>query len=533
MISLLSTALSLAQPYFSKMMIDDALLKHDLRALAWIALLMLGATIVGYGFSILSNYRYVSVSAAMLFDIRADLLRHLQTLSPRFYSSFRLGDLMARLNNDVSNVQRVATDSLLSILSNVLFLIGSVVMMLWLNWKLFLLSVALIPVCIAMFLRYQRKLTQLTGEMRDRSASLGSLLVDTVMGMRVVNALRAGEHEVQRFKASNQGFIDVMLRTQVTSFMAGAVPGVLLTTSTAAVMVYGGWMIVGGEMTIGTLVAFITYQAKLFSPIQVLMGMSSNLASARVSLARIFELFDTRAEVQERAHAAALGPVRNSLRFEGVSLRHGERQVLDQLSFTVRAGSFCAILGSSGTGKSTIADLLVRYLDPDAGRILIDGQDLRDVKLEDLRREVLLVDQSPYLFNDTIAANIAFAHPGASEAEITAAAHAAGLEPLVARLPEGLATRTGERGLALSAGERQRIALARALLRRPSLIILDEPTSALDSETERLVASGLRTALPDATIIVITHKPALADMANQLIVLEPAATRFMPAHAAA
>ncbi|CAN5385619.1 ABC transporter ATP-binding protein [soil metagenome] len=519
-ISLLSTALGLAQPYLSKLMIDNALLRRDMGTLVEIAAVMIVVTIAGFAVNMLASYRYISVSAAMLFDIRVALLRHLQLLSPRFYGGFRLGDLMSRLNSDVSDVQRVAADTLLSVLSNILFLIGSVALMLWLNWKLFLVGSVLIPVCVFTFLYYQRRLTTLTRDMRERGADLGSFLVDTVMGMRVVASLRAGEHEVERFEQRNSAFIASMLRMQLASFMTGALPGTLLTASTSAVILYGGYMIIDGEMTIGTLVAFMTYQGRLFAPIQVLMGLTSGLASARVSLARIFELFDTKPEVTEKPDATAIDGVRQGITFEQVSMRYDRNPVLVDVDLFVPQGSFCAILGPSGVGKSTMADLMVRYLDPDTGRILIDGQDIRDIKLADLRREIILVDQTPYLFNDSIAANIAFAMPQASQAEIEAAAHAAGLEELITRLPDGYATRTGERGLALSVGERQRIALARALLRRPSVLILDEPSSALDSDTERLVAQGLRRILPDATIIVITHKPALAEMADRIVTIE-------------
>ncbi|HEX7858542.1 MAG TPA: ABC transporter ATP-binding protein [Sphingobium sp.] len=519
-ISLLSTALGLAQPYISKLMIDDALLRRNWDALWEVSAIMIVVTIAGFILNILASYRYISVSAAMLFDIRVALLRHLQTLSPRFYGSFRLGDLMSRLNSDVSDVQRVAADTLLSVLSNILFLIGCVAMMLWMNWKLFLVSVVLIPACIATFLYYQRRLTMLTRDMRERGADLGSFLVDTVMGMRVITALRAGEYEVERFKTRNSAFIGSMLRMQVASFMTGALPGTLLTASTSAVILYGGAQIINGQMSIGTLVAFMTYHMRLFSPIQILMGMTSGLASARVSLARIFELFDTKPDVVERPDAAPMQAVEWEIRFEGVSMRYDREAVLTGIDIAIPRGSFCAILGPSGAGKSTLADLMVRNLDPDAGRITVDGHDIRDVRLADLRREILLVDQSPYLFNDSIGANIAFAMPGADQAMIETAAHAAGLEALIARLPEGYATKTGERGLALSAGERQRIALARALLRRPSVLILDEPSSALDSDTERLMALGLRSMLPDATIIVITHKPALAEMADRIVTLE-------------
>jgi ATP-binding cassette subfamily B protein len=533
-ISLVSTLLGLAQPYLSKLMIDQALLKRDMSALVQIAAMMIAVTIAGFAVNILASYRYVALSAAMLYDIRAALLRHLQTLSPRFYGSFRLGDLVSRMNSDVSDVQRIASDTLLSVVSNLLFFVGCVAMMLWLDWRLFLVSVILVPASLATFSYYQRRLTALTRDMRERGADLGSLLVDTVMGMRVIASLRAGEHEVARFKTKNDAFIGAMLKMQVASFMTGALPGTLMTAATSAVILYGGWRIIEGGMSIGTLVAFMTYHMRLLSPIQTLMGLTSGLASARVSLGRIFELFDTKPDVIERPNAVPLERA-GELQFDRVAMRYDRDAVLRDIDLTIPAGSLCAILGPSGAGKSTMADLMVRYLDPDSGRISVDGRDLRDCALDDLRREIILVDQAPYLFNDTIAANIGFALPDVSRTAIEAAAHAAGLDGFIARLPDGYETRAGERGAALSAGERQRIVLARALLRKPGILILDEPTSALDGDTEALIAGRLRGALPDATIIVITHKPALADMADHVIRLEDGratmTARVEPVHA--
>jgi len=524
-ISLLVTGFGLAQPYLSKLMIDDALLKNDMTALVAVSAAMIAATLGGFALNIFASCRHVSLSAAMLYDIRVALLRHLQTLSPRFYGGFRLGDLMSRINSDVSDVQRVAGDTLLSALSNLLFLIGCVGLMVWLNWRLFLVGTVLVPLAVSVFLQLQRKVTVLTREMRERGADLGSLLVDTVMGMRVVAALGAEEHETARFGDRNGAFVSVMLRMQVASFMAGALPGTLLAASTSAVTLYGGWQIMHGQMTIGSLVAFSAYHMRIFSPVQALLGLSSGLASTRVSLARIFELFDTPAEVTEAASPSPVTPVREEIRFEGVSFRHDRDAVLSGIDLAIPAGSFCAILGESGAGKSTMADLMVRFLDPDSGRILVDGKDLRMLRLADLRREILLVDQSPYLFNDTIGGNVGFAAEGATRQQILAACAASGLQPLLARLPKGLDTPVGERGMALSAGERQRITLARALLRRPSVLILDEPTAALDMANERHIAHSLREALPEATIIVITHKPALARLADMVVTIERGTAR--------
>jgi ATP-binding cassette subfamily B protein len=356
-----------------------------------------------------------------------------------------------------------------------------------------------------------------TKELRERGADLGSLFVDTLLGMRTVVTSNAGDREADNFRGRNNAFVSTLLRLQMTSFLSGALPGTILTAATAGVFLLGGWMIIHGTMTIGTLVAFMAYHMRLLTPVQTMMGLAANLASARVSLTRIFEILDTAPEITDRPDALALSSVRGDIVFDNVTLRHDRADVLSGVSFTIRAGTFCAILGPSGVGKSTVADLLVRLLDPDSGTILLDGHNLRGLRIKDLRDHVGLVDQAPYLFHATIAENIAYAHPLAKRPEIEAAGAAAGLEELIRRLPEGYETKTGERGLALSAGERQRIAIARALLRRPRVLVLDEPTSALDPDTEKLVARNLRDNLHNSTVIVITHRPALAEVADQVI----------------
>lgn len=519
-ISLLATGVGLVQPYLSKLMIDGALLHRDFALLVRIALLTVLVTVVGSVLNIASSYRYVALSAAMLYDIRVALLAHLQMLSPRFYARFRLGDLMSRINSDVSDVQRAAGDTLLAVLGNVLFLIGSLAMMAWLDWRLFVVGTVLVPVATGLFVWLQRRLVAMTRTMRERGADLGSFLVDTVMGMRVVTALGGEAHEAERFAVRNRAFVSAMLQMQMASFMAGALPGAVLAASSAAVTLYGGWRILNGATTIGTLVAFMAYQSRLFGPVQSLLGLSSGLASTRVALGRIFELFDTPADVADPPQPRALptGPL--DVGFAGVHFRHDRDAVLAGVDFTIPAGAMVAILGASGAGKSTLADLIVRFRDPDAGQVHIGGIDARELALADLRRAVVLIDQTPFLFNATMAENIAFAVADADRLAIQAAAQAAGLGDLIARLPHGLDTPVGERGLALSTGERQRVALARALLRRPAVLVLDEPSAALDAETEARVAAGLRTMLPRATIVIITHKPALADLAQMVITLD-------------
>lgn len=520
LISLLATSLGLAQPYFSKLLIDRALLRKDWYWLCWVAAFMFGGAIIGFLLNILASYQYVRISAAMLFDMRLALFRHLENMSPRFYAKWRLGDIVSRLNNDIGEVQRVSADSLLSVLSNVVFLFGSAGLMWWLSPRLFLLSVVFLPASLWAFQHYQQRLVALTKTLRERGADLGSFFVEVLIGTRLVATSNALEYETGRFRERNNAFVDTLLRLQLTSFLMGAMPGSILTASTAAVFLYGGWLIFEDSITIGTLVAFMAYHSRLLSPIQNLMGLSSSLATARVSLSRIFELLDTPAEIVEKPDAQPLRRVARAIRFNDVTLRHDRQPVLEGVSFEIVVGAFCVILGPSGAGKSTIANLMVRLIDVDAGSVTIDGIDVRNLRLGDLRREVVLIDQDPYLLNATIAENIAYPNPQATRADIEQAAKQAGLDELIGRLPDGFDTRCGERGLALSAGERQRIALARGLLRKPSVLILDEPTSALDPATEALVVRHLRETLRGTTVVIITHRPTLAEVATQVITVQ-------------
>lgn len=520
-ISLVSTLLGLAQPYITKLLIDEALLRRNLNALWQVAALMVAVTVLSFALNILSSYRYVSVSAEVLFDMRLALYRHLQTLSPRFYARTRLGDIVSRLNNDIAEIQRVAADSLLAVLANVVFFIGSVAIMLWLNWRLFLLSIALVPPSVLALRHYQSRLTGQVKSLRERSADIGSFLIESLQGLRLIVTSRAEAHEVARFRARNRGFIEALLAMQLTSYLAGALPGAMLTLSTALVFLYGGALVIKGSLSIGALVAFMAYHQRLLAPVQSLMSLYTNLTTARVSLRRVFELLDTPPDVIESPHAVPLDRARGEIRFDRVSFRHDrETVVLDEVSFTIAAGSITAITGGSGAGKSTIADLMVRLFDPQAGAIELDGHDLRALRLDDVRRHVLLVDQTPILFNAGIAENIAYGLPEASPEKIAAAAQAAALDKFIAGLPEGYDTQVGERGLALSAGERQRLAIARALLREPAVLVLDEPSAALDAATEQSLAATLSQSLRGRTAIIITHRPALAAIADQVLTLE-------------
>jgi ATP-binding cassette subfamily B protein len=520
-LGLFSTAVGLVQPYITRLLIDDALLPRDMHALVKVAALMVAVTVIGFVLNIVSSYNYVRLSTQCLFDMRLVVYRHLQNLSPRFFAKSKMGDIVSRLNNDIGEVQRICSDSLLSVLSNVLFLAGSIVFMVWLNWRLFLTSVALLPVGIFAVRHYQARLTSQTRTLRERSSDLGSFLIETLLGMRLVVASGNEERERAKFRLLNSAFVQSLLSMQVLSFMASALPAAVLALSTAIVFLYGGRLVIHGLLTTGQLVAFMAYHLRLLSPVQNLLGIYTNLLTGGVALGRVFELLDVPIEVKESSNPQVLAAVRGDITFDGVRFRYSQAvPVLDEISFQVPAGSLCAIVGSSGAGKSTIADLLLRFYDPESGAISIDGCDLRSVKLEDLRRNVALVEQSPHLFRATAQENIAYGKPGASLAEIRACARAAAIDDFIQSLPQGYDTIIGERGCTISAGERQRIALARALLRNPSVLIMDEPTAALDAASEAAIVRTLSDTLRSRTVLLITHRISLVEIADLAVVLD-------------
>ncbi len=520
-ISLVSTGLSLVTPYLSKDLVDQALIGRNLAALWRIVGLFALLGLLSYVLNVVSGLRYTRVSAAILFDMRLAVYGHLQQLSPRFYARTRMGDIVSRINSDIGEIQRVAAEAALAWVGNVLFLVGCVVMLLWLDWRLALLTAAVMPLSLWLLVRYRARLEARVADLRQRSADIGSFLIETLQASTLIVTSNAQARERSRFARLNDRFVDALMGMQRLTYLAGGLPGLIVSLGASAVFLYGGSRVVDGTLTLGTFAAFIAYQSRVNAPVQALMGLYTSLATAKVSWRRVLELLDAPLDVREAPDAVALDHVRGEIEFDGVSLGT-ERglAVLEDFSLRVAPGTSVAIVGASGSGKSTLAYLLLRLLDPDAGVVRIDGHDLRSLRLHDIRQHVVFVEQEPTLLHATVAENIRYGRPEASEADVTRAAAAAGLEAFIARLPEGAATMVGERGLQMSAGERQRIAIARAFLANPSVLVLDEPTAALDPASERQVVESYLAVMRGRTSIVISHRAAVAEAADQVAVIE-------------
>lgn len=522
-LSLVSTCVSLYLPLLARDLVDEALIGRDSSALLRVVMLLMVFTLIGFVLNVVSGLRYTRVSAEILFDMRLALYRHLQKLSPRFYARTRLGDVVSRLNNDIGEIQRVAAEAALAWVGNVLFLIGAVVVMAWLDLRLFLVGIALVPISLWALVHYRRRLESRVATLRDRSADIGSFLIETLQATMVVVTSNAQARETERFQGRNNRFIDALMAMQRVTYLSGGLPGLILAGSTALVFVYGGQRVIAETLTMGNLVAFMAYQMRLLAPVQALMGLYTNLATAKVSLDRVHEISDAEPEVSEIPGAFKLTNVLGSVEFKNVRFAFDRRvPTLEDVSFNIEPGETVAIVGESGTGKSTIAYLLLRLFDPDDGSVLLDGRDLRGVTLTGLRQSVAFVDQEPSLFHTSVRENITYGCPAASMSNVEAAVAAAGIHDFISSLPQGYDTVIGERGAALSVGERQRLAIARALLTEPSVLVLDEPTASLDPATERQVLDGYAGIMGDRTTIVISHRLELAHRADRVLVLQDA-----------
>ena len=513
-LSLGASLLALVQPWLVKTLIDEGLLAKDYQTLWHMAAIMIGAGLLGTVLAGVNRYLHTRLSGRILFALRDDLYRHLQQLSPTFYGRRRMGDILSRLDGDVAEIQRFAVDSLFSAVSAVIGLVGAVALMLMLSWQLSLLLALLVPIEVLWLRWMRRKVEREVRSLRERSADVSSFLVETLPAMKFIQAAGQQGREAGRLDQLGQGYMRQLLKVQVTEFFTQAIPGTLTSWCRACAFLVGGWWVIQGTWQLGALIAFSTYMGMAVGPVQSLLGLYVAVQRMAVSLGRVMELKREAVAVRPAANPLPMPDGPGELRLEALSFAHEGRQgaVLDNVQVCVPGGLKVAISGASGVGKSTLIDLLQRFYDPDAGRILLDGTDLRELDLAALRRRIAVVSQDIVLFRGTLAQNLAYGVPEASRAELERVVRLARLDCLVESLPLGLDGLLGERGQQLSGGQKQRIAIARAVLQAPAILVLDEATSAVDEATEREVIAAIDQLFAGRTRILISHRAStLAD----------------------
>ncbi len=518
---LAATVTALAPPYLAKLAIDDGISDQNLHALTIIVALFIFTATLNLGTSAAQTYFTGWTGERILADLRNTLFRHLQRLSLGFYERNRAGVIISRLTNDVEALDQLVTDGVTTLVQSTLFLIGTSVILFLLDWRLALATLTVLPfmfLATAFFRIYSARAYR---AVRERLGLVTATLAEDISGMRVVQAFRRERANEKNFHAVNAHYREANQQTVLLNGLYFPAVDFLSAAATAIVLGYGGYLVFNGDLTVGTLFAFVLYLSNFFDPVQQLSQLYNTFLSAVAALDNIMNVMDEEPEVRDKGAAKELDRIQGDVGFENVRFGYGDGpEVLHGIDLAVPAGTTVALVGHTGAGKSTIAKLLARFYDPRDGRITIDGVDLRDVKQTSLRRQLGVVPQEGFLFAGTVRDNIAFGRPDADPADVAAAAKAVGAHEFVMALEDGYDTNLQERGTRLSLGQRQLIAFARALLANPRILILDEATSSVDIGTERRIESALRTLLADRTAFVIAHRLSTIRDADLIVVLE-------------
>jgi subfamily B ATP-binding cassette protein MsbA len=454
-------------------------------------------------------------------DLRQRVYAHLHRLDLRFFSNQRIGDLTSRLTNDVAAVRAAVTEALVELITQSLNLIGSVALMVALNWRLSAIIFLVVPAVTLITRRFGLKIRMLSRRVQDRLADTTAVAEEALAAVRVVKAFAREPHEVGRYDAAVEDLFETARHRVLVTTLFWSTISLLFLSALVAIFWYGGTEVLAGRLTAGALVAFIFYAFNISRSVSGMSRLYTTFNSAAGASERLFELLDTTPEIREAPGAVVLPPLRGAVRFEAVCFHYEAGQpVLQDVTFSAQPGETIALVGPSGAGKTTLLNLIPRFYDPTAGRILLDGHDLRSVQLASLRSQVAVVPQEVHLFGASIRDNIRYGRLGATDAEVEAAARAANAHDFIAALPDGYDAPVGERGVKLSGGQRQRVAIARALLRDARLLLLDEATSSLDSAAEALVQEALARLMQGRTTFIIAHRLSTVQHAHRILVLD-------------
>jgi ATP-binding cassette, subfamily B, bacterial len=521
-----SSVVTVASPFLLRAIIDTALPDRNLRLLVVLVAGMIGIAAISSAFGVIQTWISTKVGQRVMHVLRTSVFAHLQRQSIAFFTRTRSGEVQSRINNDIGGMQSVVTSTATSIAANLTTAVATAVAMVAMSWRLSLISLAVMPPAIYLSRKVARLRRAITTEQQRELADLNVSIEEglSVNAIQLAKTLGTGPALIQRFTASSARLIDLELRSQLAGRWRMATMSIIFAAVPAAIYLAAGLPVTAGIMTLGTLVAFTTLQNNLFRPITGLLSTGVSVISSLALFARIFEYLDLPVDIEDPAHPAEIDPARISgdVRLDGVSFSYpgADRPAVTGIDLDVPAGGTLALVGETGSGKTTLASLIARLYDPTSGSVRIDGIDIRDMRLTDLAAVVGVVSQETYLLHTTVRENLRYARPGATDAEIEDAARAAQIHDLIAGLPDGYETMVGSRGHRFSGGEKQRIAIARTLLRNPRVLVLDEATSALDTETERAVQQAFDALAEGRTTITIAHRLSTVRNAGQIVVLD-------------
>ena len=511
----------LVTPQLIRRIVDIGIDQNDAQVLGTSVLLLLGATAVRGVFRFGESYLSEKVSQGIAYTMRNQVYRKLQGLSFSYHDRAQTGQLLSRTTSDVERLRRLTGRGLLRLVDSVVLLVGTTIILFRMQPSLAALSLAIMPMIGVLMWRYMGRIHPMWHARQDRVAILTTRLEENLRGTSVVRGFAQEPAEIGRFGAENDTVYDISM--DLTRIQSGSMPFVVLLASASTVLILwlGGRMVIGGQLTLGELVAFNSYLLQLVGPMRRIGFIVTMLGESRASAERVFEILDARSEVENAPGATQLGAIEGAVDFQEVSFSYlGGARVLEDVSFHIEPGQVVALLGPTGSGKSTVINLIPRFYDVTSGAIKIDGTDIRSVTLESLRRQIGIVLQETLLFGETIRDNITFGRTHATQEEVEAAAKAAAAHDFIIGFPKGYDTEVGERGLTLSGGQRQRVAIARALLLDPRILILDEATSSVDTDTEQQIQEALAELMKGRTSFVIAQRVSTVRNADQILVID-------------